>query len=324
MSKAEHSAGGSGVTTQADFNEFWEQFKAESDPGRLQDALNGLISISRAASDEAQAAAETYFADVARREKVITGRIAELNTQRSALQEEINALKYPLTTATANEDAEVLDGIRGTLKQLEADKAQIAQEIELLQSAYIRGADGLYAAVKEKNDHYLEKRKIAQDALRMADDGFIKKYAEVYGDIDHLFRLKNSGICGLAGYGADMEKLDACHNAERVEQQRAEEAKERAERQRPDGPVIIHGHRDSAFRANPGFREAEYYERDVEEFEEVSDSAEVVENKGNNSTPQTRSSDSQPSRTRSTPPKSQAERALLKQIYEKAKTLYSK
>lgn len=243
------------MKAKTDFNKFWEQFKKSADPAPLLAAVNEAKQRSIDASAAAKAAEKNYFANVERKKEKVSSRIAELNGRRSAIETQYDALKYPLTTAMANEDTEELAKIRSDMKSLEAEKARVASEIELLQNVCVRGDDDLYMAVKAKHDHYLEQKKAAQEIMQTVHEyDFVKRYTEI---ADHCYYWSDYSIGTSVGSGADMEMVDKNYHAEdhakRMSGERERIAGEAARRQSRGLVTVTQNIRDTDAKAAPGY-----------------------------------------------------------------------
>lgn len=219
------------------FNKYWEQFTKNADPGNLESIVEKLLSDCKAAGLEASDAESAYYASAVKKEQKVIKQIVVLKKQLSNLQAEIDAYKYPFTTATANGDDEELDNIRSAMKSLAADKAQVESEIEMLQDAFIRGDDALYSDTVAKNDLFLTLKKATQEVMKtVANCGYSKRYES----IEHLCKLCASDytIGATAGTGADMERLDKHYNAEQHAARRRDTEQE-ADHQQSDYEVKV-------------------------------------------------------------------------------------
>ena len=256
-----------------DFNKFWKQFKKEAALDKLIDALDELKSISIAASKDAKAAEDAYYANARKKEEKVAARVAKLNEQRIALQAKIGEYKYPLTNATANGDTDALDKIRSAMRALEAEKAQVVSEIELLESAYIRGDDTLYKAVELKNNRFLELKNAVLEAGRMIErDQYLEKRFEKITTFLHYFTCEYT--CGTSlGAGANMEKLNNHYNAEQLAEQRKMEVAKMIEQKAARSNVVEIAQRiDSDRRAVPGYDPEFYREESAKESSSVDSS----------------------------------------------------
>jgi chaperonin cofactor prefoldin len=125
------------------FEQVLERFKTE-DPTYILDALDQLSKNCSVAASAAQVAKRAYYADVAEKEEKIKVRITALIKQRDELQSKIGTLKKSLVSATISGDVKKLEDIKANMRALEVDKAQVADEISLLESTHVHGDEALF------------------------------------------------------------------------------------------------------------------------------------------------------------------------------------
>ena len=113
---------------------------------RLRDELTATIQeqvggVSRAVSD--------YFDDVAQRKRRIADRVNDLRAQREDLETEIAAYGPRLADVTISGDTEAMNTIQRELADMEANKAALSSQIELLGGVAVHGDEGLFHRADE-------------------------------------------------------------------------------------------------------------------------------------------------------------------------------
>lgn len=110
-----------------------------------------------------QTASDAYFADVERKEQAVATQIEKFKANIAKIDAQIKAVQPALVAATAQGDTTVLQKIQGKLADYEAQKAAIGTQIQLLQSASIKGSNELVRIADEK-DKLLSDANIAYEA----------------------------------------------------------------------------------------------------------------------------------------------------------------
>lgn len=184
------------------FDEVLEKLKGEN-PKVILDALEELEQASLDAWTEAGKARDDYYANTREKENKVADRIKELKKQFAEYQAQIDAYKNPLISATTACDQKKLASIRDSMKALEAEKVQISTEIEMLESAHIRGDEELYNKVLDRAAQHESLRKIywaAKDEVY----AFAKERAEDLEKIKNETKFHNMG----GGYGVNVIELN--------------------------------------------------------------------------------------------------------------------
>lgn len=122
-------------------------------------AVEDVRRRDREAWDAAEAAYKAYFADVEQKEAKVKRRIAELTQRRESIKAKIAAIQPGLVTATVSGDTEAFDRMQNDLADLEAQKAAMTTQIEILSGAPLPGDAELYRAAVAK---FERKREVAQ------------------------------------------------------------------------------------------------------------------------------------------------------------------
>lgn len=121
---------------------------------------NGIAAISAAVEElkrqgqqaerEADAAYKAYFADSEEKETKVKRRLADLSQQEDEIKRKIGAMQPGLVSATVAGDSEAFDRIQNDLAGLEAQRAAIVTQIQLLSDAPLPGSLELYQAAGAK------------------------------------------------------------------------------------------------------------------------------------------------------------------------------
>lgn len=113
---------------------------------RLRDELTAAIQEQVGGVSRAVAA---YFDDVAQRKRRIADRVGELREQREDLENRIAAYGPRLASVTISGDTEGMITIQRELADVEANKAALVSQIELLGSVAVHGDEGLFHRADE-------------------------------------------------------------------------------------------------------------------------------------------------------------------------------
>lgn len=142
------------------FQEALEKVRTDGDPKILLDALEELGRDYEIAARDAGRAENAYYASAKAKEQKISDRIEALKKQLAECDAKIDALREPLILATTSGDGQRLHDIQDRMKELQAEQAQLATEIDMLSEAHIPGDKDLYEVVEEKNALYVSRREI--------------------------------------------------------------------------------------------------------------------------------------------------------------------
>ena len=130
----------------------------------VKDAFAELCQENHKITAEAQAAYDAYFADVRQREAKIRQKVEALVQERDTLSEKIRTMRPALVAATVEEDTDTVSRIRGAMADIEAQKAALTAQIELLTGAKALGSKELFQAAASK----LEELRAANERYRAA------------------------------------------------------------------------------------------------------------------------------------------------------------
>ena len=130
----------------------------------VRDAFVELRQENQAITDEAQVACDAYFADVRQREARIRQKVEALVQERDTLSEKIHAMRHALVAATVEGDTDAVSRIQGDMADVEARKAALTTQIELLTGAKAPGSKELFQAAASK----LEELRAANERYRAA------------------------------------------------------------------------------------------------------------------------------------------------------------
>lgn len=129
----------------------------------IQEILNqakahGIEAVTAAAEElkqrgqqsrqEAKAARQAYFTDVEEKDAKMKRRIAHLAQQEAEIKAKISAMQPGLVNATVAGDSEAFDRIQNDLVGMEAQRAAVATQIQLLSGAPLPGDLKLYKAAE--------------------------------------------------------------------------------------------------------------------------------------------------------------------------------
>ena len=130
----------------------------------VRDFFAELRQENQAITAEAQAAYDAYFADVRQREARIRQRVEALGQERDVLSEKIRTMRPALVAATVEGDTGTVSRIQGDMADIEAQKAALTAQIELLSDAKVPGSKELFQAADSK----LKELRAANERYRVA------------------------------------------------------------------------------------------------------------------------------------------------------------
>lgn len=128
---------------------------------------------------EAKAACRAYFADVEEKEAKVKRRLADLAQQEAEIKAKINAMQPGLVNATVAGDSEAFDRIQSDLAGMEAQRAAVATQMQLLSSAQLPGNLELYKAAEAQCDASDEVSQRCQTELEKIK-AFVREQAKVW------------------------------------------------------------------------------------------------------------------------------------------------
>ena len=130
----------------------------------VKDAFAELCQENHKITAEAQAAYDAYFADVRQREAKIRQKVEALGQERDTLSEKILAMRPSLVAATVEGNTDMVSRIQSDMADIEAQKAALTTQIELLSEAQVPGSAELFQAADSK----LKELRAANERYRAA------------------------------------------------------------------------------------------------------------------------------------------------------------
>lgn len=107
----------------------------------IQNAVNDTVT-----------ALNTYFDDVREKRNAISERVDALRSEHADLEAEISSFGPKLAQATISGDGAALESIQREIADLEANKAAVSAQIDLLSKVQITGDADLYSAANKLAD----------------------------------------------------------------------------------------------------------------------------------------------------------------------------
>lgn len=130
----------------------------------VRSALEELRQENQTITAEARAAYDAYFADVRQREAKIRQKVEALGQERDTLSEKILAMRPSLVAATVEGNTDMVSRIQSDMADIEAQKAALTTQIELLSEAQVPGSAELFQAADSK----LKELRAANERYRAA------------------------------------------------------------------------------------------------------------------------------------------------------------
>ena len=146
---------------------------------------NELAAVMQEQNGELLHAVSNYFDDVAKRKRRIADRVNHLQEQRKELENKIASYGPRLAAATISGDSGEMDAIQRELADMEADKAALSSQIELLGGVSVCGDESIFHYADE-----LAKTTETAHSEIMADFrelmGFAQKQRELWASVEDM------------------------------------------------------------------------------------------------------------------------------------------
>lgn len=192
--------------------------QAQQSSDAVTDLLIELAQQNKEVSATAQHMCNLYFADVRLREKGIRDKVATLEKQMTELDAQICGMQVAVVDAAGTGDADTFAQVQDKLAKIEARKAAVSTQINMLKAAHVRGSDNLYQAAC---DAYSDLAK-ANSAYEKALDEInlvAKKQAEVWNELEDksessTWSASTGHISYKRGKVRDFEKVREHYNAQ--------------------------------------------------------------------------------------------------------------
>lgn len=156
--------------------------------------LSKLKEERQTAAAETQKAVDAYFTDVAKREAALKEKVNELNGQKEALASKIKSMEPMLVNATISGDSEALTKVQNMIADIEAQKAAVAAQIELLSNTRVPGSKELLDAVEAKEKTLGEVRAV-EGAIQQQIKDIAEHECDVWDKILHDFLYAGTSGC---------------------------------------------------------------------------------------------------------------------------------
>lgn len=167
---------------------------------------HGIMAISAAVEElkqrgqqserEADAAYQAYFSDAEEREAKVKRRLDDLAQQEAGIKAKISALQPELVDATVSGDTNAFNWIQDELADLEAQRAAVATQMQLLSSAQLPGSLELYKAAEAQCDAWDKTRTQCRSELEKIRD-FAREQAKVWSRLVDDMRYTSFHTPGL-------------------------------------------------------------------------------------------------------------------------------
>lgn len=167
-------------------------------------AVEELKRQGQQSRQEAKAACQAYFTDVEEKEAKVKRRLADLARREAEIKAEINAMQPGLVSATVAGDSETFERIQNALAGVEAQRAAVATQIQLLSGAPLPGDLKLYKAAEAQCDTSGE---VSQRCMAELEDikAFVREQTKAWDRLSDDLRYVTFYTPGAAD--ADMVKV---------------------------------------------------------------------------------------------------------------------
>lgn len=169
---------------------------------------HGIMAISAAVEElkqrgqqserEADAAYRAYFSDVEAREAKVKRRLDDLAQQEAGIKAKISAMQSGLVDATVSGDTDAFNRLQNKLADLEAQRAAVATQMQLLSGAQLPGSLELYKTAEVKCDAWEKTITQWRSELEKIRD-FAREQAKAWDrlvDDLHYIPFHTPGLCG--------------------------------------------------------------------------------------------------------------------------------
>lgn len=185
----------------------------------IQEILNqakahGIEAVTAAAEElkrqgqqsrqEAKAACRAYFADVEKKEAKVKRRLNDLAQQEAGIKAKISAMQPGLIDATVSGDTNAFNRLQDELADMEAQRAAVATQVQLLSSAQLPGNLELYKAAEAQCDASGEVSQRCQTELEDIK-AFVREQAKAWDRLSDDLRYVTFYTPGAAD--ADLVKV---------------------------------------------------------------------------------------------------------------------
>lgn len=109
-----------------------------------------LVAVLQSRISDTLESVNCYFEDKREKEAAISGRVEKLREDLEQVQEEISSFGPGLAAATISGDDTALSDIQAQITRLEARKAAVTTQIDLLSGAAVTGDKALFDQANEK------------------------------------------------------------------------------------------------------------------------------------------------------------------------------
>lgn len=185
--------------------------QAQVSSDAVTDLLIELAQQNKEVTATAQHMCDLYFADVRLREKGIRDKVAALEKQMTELDTQIRGMQAAVVGAAGIGDADTFAQEQDELAKIEARKAAVSTQINMLKAAHVRGSDNLYQAACDAYSD-LAKANSAYEKTLDEINLIAKKQAEVWKELED----KSESSTWSASTGHISYKRGKVRNFERV------------------------------------------------------------------------------------------------------------
>lgn len=145
-------------------------------------AVEELKRKGQQAEREEGTAYQAYFADVEQREVKVKQRLAGLVQQEEEIKRKITAMQPELVNATVSGDTDTFNWIQDALADLEAQRAAVATQVQLLSSVPLPGDLELYKAAEVQRGACAKAIEQCESALKSIDE-FVREQTKAWGNL---------------------------------------------------------------------------------------------------------------------------------------------
>lgn len=183
----------------------------------VSEMLDELARQNKAVTSSAWDACGKYFADVEQRQKRINTKLSELEKQKATLSRQVTDMKEDVVEASGTGDDAAFQQMQEKLASIEANKAAVSAQIEMLQSAHVRGDEKLYTAVCAAEDALNKANSEYREKLEQISP-VVKEQAKIWDELErksHYFRVLGNGF--VVCMGGEVPKIAKVHENYKVQ-----------------------------------------------------------------------------------------------------------
>ena len=190
--------------------------QAQVSSDAVTDLLIELAQQNKEITTTAQHMCDLYFTDVRSRENRIKSKIAALEKQQADLNAQIHGMQATVVDAAGTGDADTFAQEQDKIAKIEARKAAISTQIDMLKAAHVRGNEDFYQAAYDAYSNLTEANSAyekALDKIHLVAEDQVKVWNVLAEKAEYSYWSANTGhLSGKGGKVHDFEQVREHYN----------------------------------------------------------------------------------------------------------------